>query len=84
MEKPIIYESTMMALAAKDTNLTSNSNLPDLPLNTNNITSKKFSTQLYPETSFCHACSAGTSRSITNHVDLPMDDDNDNHHHDHQ
>jgi len=81
MEKPIIYKPTMMALVAKDAHFTSTPTSPDLPLNTYNITSKKVLTQLYPETSFCNACSAGTFIPIPNHVDHPMDDD-DEHHHD--
>jgi len=42
MEKPIVYKPTMMALMAKDAHFTSAVASPDLPLNTDNITSKKF------------------------------------------
>jgi len=42
VEKPIISEPTMMALVTEDAHFTRALTLPDLPLNTDNITSKKF------------------------------------------
>jgi len=64
VEKPIVYELTMMALVAKDAHFTSAPTLPDHPLNTTNNPSKNISMQLYPETSFCD----GTPTSIANHM----------------
>ena len=80
VEKLIVYEPTMTALAAEDAHLTSVPTSPDHPLNIDNTTGKKLLTQLYLATSDCDARSAGTSISIRNHVDHPTDDDD--HHHD--
>jgi len=81
VEKLIVSEPTMTALAAKDTHFTSAPTSSDLALNTDNNSSKKVLTQLYSETSFCDERSAGTSYTVTNHIAHPMDNgDNDRHH----
>jgi len=81
VEKLIVSKPTMTALTAEDAHFTSAPTLSDLPLNIDNNSSKKVLTQLYPETSFCNECSAGTFNPITNHVAHSTDDGDDNHHH---
>jgi len=82
VEKLIISKPTITALVAEDTHFTSAPTSSDLPLNTDNNSSKKVSTQLYSETGFCNEHSAGTSNPVTNHIAHPMDDDDNDHHHD--
>jgi len=80
MEKPIIFESTMMALVAEDDNHTSTPTSQDPPPNTNNVTGQMFSQQPLSDAHFCITSSPSTPFSVENCVEHPTDAKNDHHH----
>jgi len=80
LEKPIVFESTMMALAAENATHTSAPTLQDPPLTTSNTAGQKFSQQLLSDAQFSITPSPSTPCSIETCVEHPTDANN--HHHD--
>jgi len=80
VEKPIIFESTMIALMVEDATHTNTPTSQDPPLTTNNTTGKKVLQQPASDTHCSITPSPGTPCSIENRIEHPTDANN--HHHD--
>jgi len=80
MEKPNLFESTIMALTAENATHTSSPTLQDPPTTTNNTTGQKFLQQPLSDAHFCITSSPSTPCSIENRIEHPMDAKNDHHH----
>jgi len=82
VEKLIDFKSNMMALAAKDTSLTSAPNLQGPPLTPNNIIVQEYSGNLPPNTIVHPPPNTSTPYSIVFHIENPMVVLVGDHHHD--